>query len=272
MKKKIIRLIWAFVITYILFVLLLYFKQNSFVYYPPSVSGINTDILSDFTQQEVKTDDGLVLKGFYFAPQPGKPIVLQFHGNASHPAWEAPKFRQLAGKGYGLFLAEYRGYGDNPGTPSEENIYLDAKAYMDWVRNNPDLQNNPIVVYGASIGSGAAVDIASKTPSIKALVLEVPFDKLSAVGAFHYPYIPFSTYIMKNKFFNDEKIGNVTAPTLFLLAKNDGIVPMQFGQALADRANDPKVVHVFENANHIDVYNHGASKVVEDFLKEYVHE
>ncbi len=257
---------------YIAFVLLVYFKQNSLVYYPPQLSQVNTASLASFVHQDVKTDDGLVLKGYYRAPAPSKPVIIEFHGNASHPAWEVDKFADLLEQGYGLFLTEYRGYGGNPGTPSENNIYLDAKAYMDWVQNNPGLKGNPVIVYGASIGSGAAVDVASKTPSIKALILEVPFDKLSAVGAFHYPYIRFATYIMKNKFFNDEKIGKVTAPTLFLLARNDGIVPMKFGQALADRANEPKTVHVFEEANHINVYQHGASKVVADFLKEHADE
>lgn len=268
--KTLLFILFAFIAFYLLFVILLYLKQNKYVYFPPSLAQIDMGSLKGFVHQEVQAKDGLRIKGYYLAPRKGKPIIVEFHGNASHPAWEVGKFQELIKSGYGLLLAEYRGYGENPGTPSEENLYLDGDAYLNWVRNNPELNGASVIIYGSSIGSGVAVDAARNHPEISALILEVPFNTLSAVGAFHYPYIPFAEMLMKNKFPNTDKIKAIKAPVLFLLAKKDIVVPVQFGLALADAANEPKFIQVFDESSHTNIYQYGAEKVVFDFLKEHV--
>ncbi|PZP55716.1 MAG: hypothetical protein DI586_06035 [Micavibrio aeruginosavorus] len=226
------QIIWPVFLVYLAFIILLYLLQNTFVYIPPSLSKIDISRLNSFVHQEVKTSDGLYIKGYFKAPEKGMPLILEFHGNGSHPAWEYPKFSRLIEKGYGVFLAEYRGYGGNVGTPNEDNLYKDGDAYMSWIIRNPDLKNTPLIVYGSSIGSGVAVDAAAKNPEIKALILEVPFNDLSDVASWHYPYIPFIKHIMKNKFPNEQKIINIAAPKLFILAGKDKIVPMQYGKKL----------------------------------------
>lgn len=268
--KMVLSVLATIAALYVLFVLFLYFTQDKLVYFPPATAQIDTKPLEGFTRQTVTTKDGLDIQGYYLAPKPGMPLLVEFHGNASHPAWEASKFTKLVAQGYGLLLAEYRGYGGNEGKPNERNLYLDGEAYLNWVRKNPDLVGSPIVVYGSSLGSGVAVNVAQEYPEISALILETPFSKLSAVGAFHYPYIPFAQYIMKNKYDSAKKIKDIKVPTLFLLAKNDAIVPIQFGQALVDAANEPKVVHVFDEADHINIYKFGAEDVVQQFLKEHI--
>lgn len=272
MKYILRQIIWPCFLVYIGFIALLYFLQNTFVYAPPALSQIDLSKLSEFTHQEVTTSDGLKIKGYYLAPQKGFPLILEFHGNGSHPAWEYPKFQELAKKGYGIFLAEYRGYGGNQGKPSENNLYLDGVAYVEWIKSNAELKASKIVIYGSSIGSGVAVDAAKQVPDLAALILEVPFDRLSYVAAWHYPYIPFIEAMMKNKFPNDEKIKDIKAPALFMLAGEDKIVPMQFGRRLADMANQPKEAFVLEKASHIDIYNYGAATLVDSFLKEHVHD
>lgn len=263
------QIIWPIFLVYLGFIVLLYFLQNTFVYVPPSLSKVDISRLESFVHQEVEAPDGLKIKGYFKAPEKGMPIILEFHGNGSHPAWEYPKFSRLIEKGYGVFLAEYRGYGGNVGTPNEQNLYKDGEAYIRWLISNPDLKSSPVILYGSSIGSGVAVDIAAKYPKIKALILEVPFNDLSEVASWHYPYIPFIKYMMKNKFPNEDKIFKVTAPKLFILAGKDNIVPMQYGEKLALAAPEPKEAYILENANHIDVYNQGAMQVVDDFLKKY---
>lgn len=263
MKMLIIAPLVLLVAGYLLFILLLYFNQNKYVFLPPDQSQIDRSNLTNFQIVEVGTKDNLILKAYYAAPKIGKPLLIEFHGNASHPAWEAAKFDTLLSQGYGLLLAEYRGYGGNPGKPSENNFYIDGQAYYDWATQNHD----EIILYGASIGSGVAVDVASKN-KVSALILEVPFDKLSDVAAWHYPYIPFLEKLMNNKFDNAEKIKSVQSPMLFLIAAQDRIVPARFAENLAAAAREPKQIHIFKDANHINLYDYGAKEVVAEFLKE----
>ena len=191
-----------------------------------------------------------------------------FHGNASNPVWKLPKFHEWAEKGYGFILTEYRGYGGNPGLPSERGFYQDGDAYITWLENQPELKGHSIIVYGESIGSGVAVDVAVHH-KISALVLEVTFSSLSEVAAWQYPYIIFADRIMQSKFANADKIKNVKAPILFLLAGQDEVVGTQFGKKLADLANEPKEVHVFEGAHHNNVYEFGAADALRSFLEKY---
>ena len=253
---------------YVLLVLLLYFRQNTLVYYPPKLDTVNTGSLHDYKSQIVQTEDGLSLSGYLSFPKKGKPIILMFHGNASHPAWEAAKFSHLLDQGYGIFLAEYRGYGGNSGIPAEEGLYKDADAYVSWLRQNIDFNNNPLIIYGASLGSGVAVDLASRNPDIAALIVEVGFNRLSDVGTFHYPYIPFAQYLMNNKYDNAQKIKSVHAPVLIMLAGDDKLVPIKFGKALYDAANSPKSIHVFDGAAHTNIYDFGAADIMGKFLKD----
>ncbi len=254
---------------YCLFIIWLYFNQGKLVYLPPVLPEAELKPLSAYQRIEVKTEDDLLLKAYFLKPAPGKPVILVFHGNASHPVWKVSKFHEWALEGYGFLLAEYRGYDGNPGIPSESGLYKDGDAYLKWIKNNPDLAGHPIVVYGESLGSGVAVDVASKHANISALILEVTFSRLSDVGAWHYPYILFAKNIMTNKFPNEDKIKKVKAPVLFLLAGQDEVVPIHFGQKLAELANEPKEIHVFKDASHAEVYSHGAGKVVDDFLKKH---
>lgn len=250
---------------------LFFFRQDKMVYFPPDPASINLDIVRNFTRPEVTTADGLVLKGYFIAPSPNMPVILEFHGNGSHPAWEAGKFRRLISeRGFGFLLAEYRGYDGNPGSPTETKLYLDADAYLKWMRDNPVLKDHPVVLYGASIGSGIAVDLASRNADIAGLVLETPFDTLPNVAGVHYPMIPFRNYLMRNKFDNVSKIKDVKVPVLIMLAGHDGITTLKLGKVLADAANEPKTVHVFENANHINVYDYNAEEILEKFLDEKI--
>lgn len=263
MKSVFLTLLLLLIAGYLLFVLMLYLNQNKYVFFPPRVSQIDLSPLKNLQVVEVETADKLRLKAYYAAPFRGKPLIIEFHGNASHPAWEIAKFDTLLSQGYGLLLAEYRGYGGNPGQAGEKNFYLDGQAYYDWASEI----HEKIILYGASIGSGVAVDVASKN-SVAALILEVPFDKLSDVAAWHYPYIPFLEKLMKNKFDNSSKITSVNAPVLYLLARQDAVVPMKFGENLANLTSEPKTVHIFETANHINVYDYEAREIVSKFLKE----
>ena len=63
--------------------------------------------------------------------------------------------------GCNVALLEYRGYGRSEGSPSEEGIYMDAQAALDFLLTRQDIATDKIVVFGRSLGGAVAIDLAT---------------------------------------------------------------------------------------------------------------
>ncbi len=84
------------------------------------------------------TADGLSLFSWYLPPRAGRPVIAYFHGNGGHIGYRAERLRRFAREGYGVLLAEYRGYAGNPGTPCEAGLYADAEAALAFPARSED--------------------------------------------------------------------------------------------------------------------------------------
>ena len=101
------------------------------------------------------TADGLRLRGYYWPPQAaGGPLILFFHGQSGNRYTAARRAAPLAARG-GLLIASYRGYGDNPGKPSQDGLYADARAFLALARNLAP--GSPIYPMGFSLGGAPAL-------------------------------------------------------------------------------------------------------------------
>lgn len=252
-----------------------YFSQGSFIYFPPDVpsEGKIEKMTEGYIKVTVETSDGYDLDGYFRPPRDSRiPVIFAFHGNSALAVDMTNTFAHLAERGYGVFLPEYRGYGGNPGTPSEEGLYNDADAFYKWIKDHPDYSGNPLVVYGQSLGTGVAVDIASRVggDGIAGLILEVPFLSVVDVVASMYPHVPFLSFFVDDKYFSDKKIGKITVPKLFLLAGQDEVVGVDGGKKLFALAQQPKTLKIYDRATHNAIYAEGAADDIESFLKEEI--
>lgn len=242
-------------------------KQRDFIYIPdktvPSKSLVSADGMAQ--DIEVHTEDGLFLKAWFIpSVQRGMPVILFFHGNAGNISHRLFKVSDYIEAGYGVLMAEYRGYGGNPSTPSEEGLYADARAYFSWL-NAHGYKDEDLILYGESLGSGVAIEMAARR-KVKALILEAPYARLSDPARKTYFFIPFIEHLMHDKFLSIEKIHAVNAPKLFLLAGKDEVLGAQTGMELYEAAHEPKTLKIFENASHNGAYQYGAGSLVLLFL------
>jgi uncharacterized protein len=216
------------------------------------------------------TDDHITLRGWYKAPaNASKPIIIFFHSDAANIESRIYKAQEFIKAGYGFLLAEYRGYGGNPGIPSEENLYIDARSYIDWV----GLQGIPprrIVLYGESLGTGVAVPMAAEHPNLKALVLEAPYTQLISVDVPEFIWMP-PWWIAHNEFDNEAKIERVRIPLLVLFGDNDSVVPNEQGRRLYELAKTDKSLEVIAGGGHADLYKFDAAAKVISFLENAKH-
>ena len=169
-----------------------------------------------------------------------RPWVLYLHGNDSNVATRlnilhCEKLRAL---GLNVVAAEYRGFGGMDGVPTEAGLDSDARSAYDYLQQQLHADPQRIVIYGWSLGSAVAVDLASHVDEA-VLILEGAPASLVAIGARRYPYFPIRLLI-RNPFESIKKIDRIGSPVLFLHSPEDAVIPFEEGRKLFDAAPSPK--------------------------------
>jgi fermentation-respiration switch protein FrsA (DUF1100 family) len=239
--------------------------QDSFVYFPdtgrPDLAALH---LPPVQEVELRTADGLRLLAWWLPPQGEAPVILYCHGNGGNIAYRGDRMRFFASRGFGALMLEYRGYGGNPGRPSEEGLYADARAalaFLDAAGIPPERR----VLYGESLGTGVAVKMATEQP-VGALVLEAPYTKLEDVGAIHFP-APLVRLVLRDRFDSLSRIRAVNAPLLVLHGERDEVIPVALGRALYAAASQPKEVWYAPQGNHNDLPQFGGLQAAGEFIE-----
>jgi len=245
-------------VCYVGIVALMYLAQRALMYFPYSVRVAPADAgFPQAAEAELPAEDGVRLIAWTVPPQPGKPVIVYFHGNGGALAHRVHRFRRLIEDGTGLVALSYRGYGGSEGRPTEDGLIADGRAAYDLARARyPDA---PIVLWGESLGSGVAVALAAEK-NVAAVVLEAPFTSAADVAFSAYPFLPVSL-LMKDQFRSDQRIGKVTAPVLIMHGRRDRVVPFRLGERLFALANEPKAFVAFPEGGHedLDRYDHLAA-------------
>jgi fermentation-respiration switch protein FrsA (DUF1100 family) len=219
--------------------------------------------LTGVEEQEIETPDGFRLIAWRAAAAAGRPTLLYFHGNAGNLAGRANRFARYRAKGFGLLMLSYRGYSGSSGRPSEAANVADARLAYDRLIGE-GISPGEIIVYGESLGSGVAVQLAMSR-SVGAVVLDAPYTSIVDVALRTYPYLPVRPLLI-DRYESDRHIGSVTAPILILHGERDGIIPISMGKALYELAREPKKLVVFPNGGHVDLDDFGAVDIVDQWV------
>ena len=162
--------------------------------------------------EEIVTEPtpGIALRHWYRPPaEADGPLVVAFHGNAGHIGDRVEKLSALTDAGFGLFLVGYRGYGGNPGKPSEEGLSADARSVLDRLAAD-GIASGRLVFYGESLGTAVAVKMASERP-VAGVVLEAPPSSIAAVAQAHYWYLP-ARWLVLDQWNSLDRIDDISAP------------------------------------------------------------
>ncbi len=262
------------VLLYLAVVALLWFAESRLIYFPGAERSLTPPpaaLQLPIQRAEFTAEDGVKLVGWVMPAATDTTAfwLLVCHGNAGNlsqfdrPAHYAG-LRQL---GLNLFAFDYRGYGESGGTPSEHGLYRDADAAYRYLREERGVPAERIIVFGHSLGSAVAIDLASRTP-VAGLIVEGGLISVVQRGQELYPFIPVR-WIARTRFNSIDKIPKVTAPKLLLHAVGDEVIPLSHGRRLFQAAAEPKTL-VELLGTHSDAFAVDSSKYfgsIADFLK-----
>ena len=243
----------------------LFLFQRQLLYRPDKTRPELGDLASIGVREvTLTTADGLSLFSWYLPPGAGRPVIAYFHGNGGHIGYRAERLRRFAGEGYGVLLAEYRGYAGNPGTPCEAGLYADAEAALAFLAAQK-IAPSRLVLWGESLGSGVAIYLAAQHP-VAAVILEAPFTSVAAAAQHLYPFVP-AAYLVRDRFDSLSRISQIGAPLLILHGERDMIVPVRHGRILLDAAAPPKEGWFSPGAGHETLAQFGALEAATAFIE-----
>ena len=191
---------------------------------------------------------------------PQAPTLLYLHGTFRNLFENIHKINALRAAGFAVLAVDYRGWGlSTPITPSERSIVQDADlAWAELKRRAPIAHQR--VIYGHSMGSGVAVDLASRLQGrvdYGGLILESAFTSFTEVASEASFLARVLVSLNDERFASIDKIGRVNAPLLMLHGDLDNTIPLVLGKRLFDAAHPPKQWVVIEGGHHSDLQEVG---------------
>ena len=196
--------------------------------------------------------DGNRIHALYWAPKPGRPTILFFHGNAQSVfEWALihEDFREIDA---GLLLVDYPGYGKSSGYPHETGLYHAGQAAYDWLVNDRKLDPKSMIVFGKSLGGGVATKIAADN-SVGFLILESTFTSIPSVARKLLPIVPRDASFKKERYDSISRLPQIHVPVLVIHGTKDELIELEEGKKLFAAANEPKELFLVESAGHNDV-------------------
>ncbi|MBW1295178.1 alpha/beta hydrolase [Aquimarina litoralis] len=262
--KKVLFWIVAF---YLLLIVLLYFLQNKIIFQPERLA-LDYTYQFDYNFEEffLDTKDGARLNALHFKVSEPKGVILYFHGNKGNLSRWGRIASFFVEKQYDVVVMDYRSYGKSTGViKKEENLYEDAQLFYDYVLNNYDEDN--IIIYGRSLGTGIATNIASQNKPGN-LVLETPFSSMGDVTSYWLPIFPVSS-VLKFKFPSDKFIQKVSCKITIYHGTKDRVVPYSSGKKLFESliSSHKKLITITGGSHNNLIKFDGYQNTIDDVLE-----
>ncbi len=236
------------VVAYLFIVAFMFFRQESFLFFPPSAHHELHEYPNiqnyNLSQGEV-TLNGWLVNPLYAREK----LLIYFGGNAEDVFFNVDEFQDI--QAASLFVA-YRGYGPSGGSPGETEFYADALAVIEDAvqRYKP----KELYLMGRSLGSGVAC-YAAAHKKVQGVILVTPYDSIEMVAKQVYPWLPVGL-LLKHKFNSVEHLPALNSPVLILYGGSDEVIRPERTRSLINSITGESEVLLIDRAEHgtIEMY------------------
>jgi uncharacterized protein len=265
-KKNFLLYIIVFIsLIYLSVLAYLFFVQRNLLYNPNENNYSDDKLKVDIEKVQIRTSDNINLLGWFHKKNINKfKTIVYFHGNAGKLENRIHKLNHFKGMNVNFLIISWRGFSGNSGKPSEPGLYKDGTSAIDWLKNM-GLAEKDIILYGESLGTGIAIQIA-QNKKFAGLILETPFTSMIDAAKNVYPYIPVGL-LLKDRYENDKKIKNIDIPLLVMHGEKDQIIPFKMGKKIYELANQPKYSYFTKYDNHMMEYDEKLVFALSTFIK-----
>ncbi|KAL1338472.1 hypothetical protein HN51_033108 [Arachis hypogaea] len=190
-------------------------------YIPEVPKKENVDVL------KLRTRRGNEIVAVYVKYHKPTCTMLYSHGNAADLGQMFELFVELSNRlRLNVMGYDYSGYGQSTGKPTEYNTYADIDAAYKCLKEQYGVKDEQLILYGQSVGSGPTLDLASRLPELRGVVLHSPI--LSGLRVLY----PVKRTYWFDIYKNIDKIGLVKCPVLVIHGTADEVVDVSHGKQL----------------------------------------
>ena len=266
MIKYLYLAISSIILVYLVVISFIYFYQRSLLYHPSENNYLDEKINFNYQEIFIRTDKDIKLKSWFIEKDlKNFKTILLFHGNAGNLFNRVYKLNELNKLDLNILIISWRGFSGNKGKPTEKNLYHDAQEAVKWLKAQ-GLDNKNIILYGESLGTGIATELASKN-NFGGIILESPFTSMADTAKIYYPYLPVN-FLLRDRYDSKSKVKDIKTPILIMHGKMDNIVPQKMGLELFEKANNPKFNYFPENDDHMMQYNNELLNNIKNFINK----
>ena len=215
-----------------------------------------------FVEHRLVARDGIVVRALELRAATGALVVVHFHNNREVAEHTAGIAHELAARGLGVVLVEYRGYGASASTeasPSEEGLYADAEAALDLLAAR-GVAPERIVLWGTSLGTGVAAEMARRGRGGR-LVLVTPYTSIPDLVTEVVPFLPASL-LVADHFDTLAKAPSIGVPTIVVHGDADEIVPFRMGERVAAAIPGARFLRI-AGGHHGDLLQRARASIVD---------
>lgn len=180
---------------------------------------------------------------------PAAPVLLYLHGARWNVASSSFRARRMQELGFSVLALDYRGFGKSDPAPISEAIaYEDARAAWDWLAR--EYPGRPRYIFGHSLGSAVAIDLASQVDDEAGIMVEGAFTSIpDVVASMKWGWLPIGPLITQ-RFDSRRKVARIGSPLLVVHGTNDRLIKPELGRQLFDAAVEPKAFVLVEGGSH----------------------
>lgn len=230
-------------------VLGVYFFQEKLIFSPEVLnSGYKFHFQFEFDEINYQTSINVQINALHFKAKNSKGVVLYFHGNSGSLRTWGEVADIFLNNNFDLLIYDYRGFGKSKGSLSEESLYDDAMFIYNQLMK--EYEEEDIIVYGRSIGTGIATMLASNF-SPKQLILESPYYNLEDLVHHIFPFVP--SFFLRYKFNIDQMIKNVKSPISIFHGTLDEVIYFDSCLKLSKHIKNEDIIIKLQGGHHNDL-------------------
>ncbi len=248
---------------YLLLVLIIFFSQRKLMYHPYENNHLEENQLNHKIEK-VYINSDFKLLGWHHSKNKKFKTLLFFHGNAGNLQNRIYKLNDLSKLNLNYLIIAYRGFSGNKGKPNEIGLYKDSESAKKWLNEN-GISDDDIILYGESLGTAVAIDLASKY-KFAGIILESPFTSMVKLSKIYYPFLPVKI-LLKDKYESINKINNINFPKMVMHGDKDNIVPFSMGKEMFEKFSEPKISYFRKDDDHMMEFDEELLKNIQNFLK-----
>ncbi len=267
LARAVARLARLGAVIYLGFCMLLFWRQESYLFYPAvdSLAAVEEAAHSRGFTLWPSADAGYLALVAEPTGVPERGTFVVFHGNAGAAQHRSYFSRPLTALGYRVLLVEYSGFGARPNGPRREQALAEEARAV--VREAYRRYGGPLYLAGESLGAAvAAASAAGGRLPVQGVLLVTPWDNLAAVARVHFPWLP-TRLLLRDRYDSVGHLSGYAGRVGVVVAGEDEIIPAASGRRLYDElAVERKRLWTLPSAGH----NDWPEQVVPEDWREWV--